>query len=66
VHTIYILNGAKKMDNIKTNYKLFPDFQMALFDFMGTISNVYEETDLKLSDKEKAKIQEIRNRNAKQ
>jgi hypothetical protein len=53
------------MNNTKTNYKLFPEFQMALFDFMGTISNVYEETDLKLLDKEKAKIQEIRNRNAK-
>jgi hypothetical protein len=54
------------MDNIKTNYKLFPDFQMALFDFMGTISNVYEETDLKLSDREKIKIALIRERNAKQ
>ena len=53
------------MGNIKTNYKLFPDFQSALFDFMGTIDNVYESLDLKLSDKEKAKIQEIRNRNAK-
>jgi hypothetical protein len=66
VHTIYILNGAKKMNSTKTNYKLFPEFQKALFDFMGTISNVYEETDLKLSDREKSKIQEIRNRNAKQ
>jgi hypothetical protein len=66
VHTIYILNGAKKMNNIKTNYKLFPDFQIALFDFMGTISNVYEETDLKLSDREKIKIALIRERNAKQ
>ena len=53
------------MNSTKTNYKLFPEFQEALFDFMGTISNVYEETDLKLSDREKAKIQEIRNRNAK-
>jgi len=39
------------MNNTKTNYKLFPEFQMALFDFMGTIGNVYEETDLKLSDR---------------
>jgi hypothetical protein len=54
------------MNSTKTNYKLFPEFQKALFDFMGTISNVYEETDLKLSDREKSKIQEIRNRNAKQ
>jgi hypothetical protein len=54
------------MINTKTNYKLFPEFQMALFDFMGTIGNVYEETDLKLSDREKAKLEEIRNRNAKQ
>jgi hypothetical protein len=54
------------MNNTKTNYKLFPEFQEALFDFMGTIGNVYEEIDLKLSDREKAKIQEIRNRNAKQ
>jgi hypothetical protein len=53
------------MNNTKTNYKLFPEFQMALFDFMGTIDNVYEETDLKLSDREKAKLEEIRNRNAK-
>jgi hypothetical protein len=53
------------LNNTKTNYKYDPEFQMALFDFMGTIDNVYEETDLKLSDKEKAKIQEIRNRNAK-
>ena len=49
----------------KTSYKYDPEFQMALFDFMGTIDNVYESLDLKLSDKEKSKIQEIRNRNAK-
>jgi hypothetical protein len=54
------------MNNIKTNYKLFPDFQMALFDFMGTINNAYEKTDLKLSDREKLKIALIRERNAKQ
>jgi len=50
----------------KTSYKYDPEFQMALFDFMGTIDDVYEETDLKLSDREKTKLQEIRNRNAKQ
>ena len=49
----------------KTSYKYDPEFQMALFDFMGTIDNVYESLDLKLSDREKTKIQEIRNRNAK-
>ena len=49
----------------KTSYKYDPEFQSALFDFMGTIDNVYESFDLKLLDKEKAKIQEIRNRNAK-
>ena len=50
----------------KTSYKYDPEFQMALFDFMGTIGNVYEETDLKLSDREKLKIALIRERNAKQ
>lgn len=54
------------MNNTKTNYKLFPEFQLALFDFMGTIGNVYQETDLKLSDREKLKIALIRERNAKQ
>ena len=62
---VYILRKNQNLNNTKTNYKYDPEFQMALFDFMGTIDNVYEETDLKLSDKEKAKIQEIRNRNAK-
>ena len=50
----------------KTSYKYDHEFQMALFVFMGTIDNVYEETDLKLSDREKTKLEEIRNRNAKQ
>jgi len=50
----------------KTSYKFNPEFQSALFDFMGTVDNVYESLDLKLSDREKTKIQEIRNRNAKQ
>jgi hypothetical protein len=49
----------------KTSYKYDPEFQMALFDFMGTIDNVYESLDLKLSDREKTKLEEIRNRNAK-
>jgi hypothetical protein len=65
VHTIYILNGAKKMDNIKTNYKFEPRFQIALKDFLNNTDNIYYELDVKLSDKEKSKIQEIRNRNAK-
>ena len=50
----------------KTSYKFNPEFQSALFDFMGTIDNVYESLDLKLSDTEKTKLEEIRNRNAKQ
>jgi len=50
----------------KTSYKFNPEFQSALFDFIGTVDNVYESLDLKLLDREKAKIQEIRNRNAKQ
>jgi hypothetical protein len=50
----------------KTSYKYDPEFQSALFDFMGTIDNVYESLDLKLSDREKIKLEDIRNRNAKQ
>jgi hypothetical protein len=50
----------------KTSYKFNPEFQSALFDFMGTVDNVYESLDLKLSDREKTKLEEIRNRNAKQ
>jgi hypothetical protein len=49
----------------KTSYKYDPEFQLALFDFMGTIDNVYEKIDIKLSDREKNKLEEIRNRNAK-
>jgi len=63
---VYILMKNQNLNNTKTNYKLFPEFQMALFDFMGTIGNVYEETDLKLSDREKLRIALIRERNAKQ
>ena len=54
------------MNNTKTNYKYDPKFQMALFDFMGTIDNVYESLDLKLSDREKIKIALIKEKNAKQ
>jgi len=50
----------------KTSYKYDPEFQMALFDFMGTIDNVYESLDLKLSDREKIKIALIKEKNAKQ
>jgi len=63
---VYILMKNQNLNNTKTNYKLFPEFQMALFDFMGTIGNVYEETDLKLSDREKLRIALIREKNAKQ
>jgi hypothetical protein len=62
---VYILRKNQNLNNTKTNYKYDPEFQMALFDFMGTVDNVYESLDLKLSDREKAKLQEIRNRNAK-
>ena len=47
-----------------TNYKLFPIFQMSLFEFMGSLENVYDTFNLKLSDKEKIKIYEIRKRKA--
>ncbi len=53
------------MDNIKTNYKFEPRFQIALKDFLNNTDNIYYELDVKLSDKEKSKIQDIRNRNAK-
>ena len=49
----------------KTSYKFNPEFQSALFDFMGTIDNVYESLDLKLSDREKIKIALIKEKNAK-
>jgi hypothetical protein len=50
----------------KTSYKFNPEFQSALFDFMGTVDNVYESLDLKLSDREKIKIALIKEKNAKQ
>jgi len=60
------LKGRKMNHQNKTSYKYDPEFQMALFDFMGTVDNVYESLNLKLSDREKTKLEEIRNRNAKQ
>jgi hypothetical protein len=45
-----------------TNYKLFPIFQISLFEFMGSVENAYDVFSLKLSGKEKIKINEIKKR----
>lgn len=44
----------------QTSYKFDVEFQKALFDFMGDIEDVYDTLNLKLSDKEKTKIERIR------
>ena len=43
-----------------TSYKYNPELQNALFDFIGTIEDVYVTFELKLSDEEKSKIKKIR------
>jgi hypothetical protein len=43
-----------------TSYKYNPELQNALFDFIGTIEDVYGTFELKLSDEEKSKIKKIR------
>ncbi len=47
------------MDNIKTQYKFEPKFQIALKDFLNNIDNVYYELDLKFTNDEAIKIKEI-------
>lgn len=48
-----------------TRYKLFPIFQMSLFEFIGSVENPYGVFSLKLSEKEKIKINEFRKRKVK-
>jgi hypothetical protein len=43
----------------KTSYKYDPEIQSALFDFMGTIDNIYDTLDLKFTNNEAIKIKEI-------
>jgi hypothetical protein len=43
----------------KTSYKYDPKFQSALFDFIGTINNIYDTLDLKFTNDEAIKIKEI-------
>ena len=47
--------------NIKS-YKYDPELQVALFNFMGTIDDIYETLDLKFTKEEKIKIQAIRDK----
>ena len=47
--------------NIKS-YKYDPELQVALFNFMGTIDDIYETLDLKFTNEEKIKIQAIRDK----
>ena len=47
--------------NIKS-YKYNPELQVALFNFMGTIDDIYETLDLKFTNEEKIKIQVIRDK----
>lgn len=44
----------------QTSYKFDVQFQKYLFDFMGNIENIYDTLNLKLSDKEKEKIEQFR------
>jgi hypothetical protein len=44
----------------QTSYKFDVEFQKSLFDFMGDIENIYDTLNLKLSDKEKIKIEQFR------
>jgi len=44
----------------KISFKYDVDLQIALHEFMGSFENVYDKFSLKLSDKEKIKIDEIK------
>ncbi len=62
--SIFILcSGNNKldseMDNIKTQYKFEPKFEIALKDFLNNTDNVYYELDLKFTNNEAIKIKEI-------
>jgi len=46
----------------KISFKYDVDLQIALHKFMGSFENVYDTFILKLSDKEKIKIDEIKKR----
>jgi len=46
----------------KTSYKYDVELQESLFEFMGSFENVYDTFSLKLSDKEKIKINEFKKR----
>jgi hypothetical protein len=46
----------------KISFKYDVDLQIALHEFMGSFENVYDTFILKLSDKEKIKIDEIKKR----
>jgi len=46
----------------KISFKYDVDLQIALHEFMGNFENVYDTFDLKLSGKEKIKINEIKKR----
>jgi hypothetical protein len=62
-----LCSGNNKLDSEmnhqnKTSYKYDSEFQSALFNFMGGIDDIYDTLNLKMSDNEKDKIEEIRNR----
>jgi hypothetical protein len=46
----------------KISFKYDVDLQIALHEFMGSFENVYDTFILKLSDKEKIKINEFKKR----
>jgi len=46
----------------KTSFKYDVDLQIALHEFMGSVENAYDLFSLKLSGKEKIKINEIKKR----
>jgi hypothetical protein len=49
-----------KMDKIKkTSFKYDLEIQSALFDFIGTIDNIYDALDLEFTNDEAIKIEEI-------
>lgn len=64
--SIFILcSGNNKLDSEmdqikKTSFKYDPEIQSALFDFIGTINNIYDTLDLKFTNNEADKIKEIR------
>lgn len=56
-------NIMDKPSNLNiTSYKYDPELQVALFNFMGTIDDIYETLDLKFTNEEKIKIKAIRDK----